>query len=405
MRSRYRYFTSATTYWLSILTLFGAGMSSVGAKEIHPANDPNNQIVYSSGKNGTHQLYLMNADGSNQRPLTTQGDNIEPNWSPDRHSVVYTAAADEGGSQLHVINADGSADRAVTKDGGYAGSWAPDGQHIAFVSDRKGGSQLFVMNADGSNETQLTNDPQADVSETQTAWTPDGQITFVYNKSGGDTIWLINADGSKARQFSHDANGNAYGPSWAPNGKHLAYVLTIDGDSDILTIDVNGGYGTHIATFPGKHADNVTWSPDNKQIAFDVWATKTARAIFVVAADSSGTARQLSAASSDDRGWSSWGSLPLGSIVRSPSFGSTNGLKIGGRARVHVLDDGLKLRSDPRIDNNVIEKMPNGTTVSILDGPTPGTSDSYTWWEVKAPDGNSGWAVEAADGITTLIPI
>jgi Tol biopolymer transport system component len=264
-------------------------------------------MVYAAGQEGAHRLYLMNADGSNPQALTTQGDDTEPNWSPDRHTIIYTVNRTEGPIQLAIINADGSNEHLVTNDGGYAGSWSPDGQHIAFISDRKGGAQLFVMNADGSNTVQLTTDPNSEATET--TWSPDGQVTFVYNKSGSGSVWLINVDGSNAHQLTHDANGNVAGPSWSPDGKRLGYALTINGDTDILTSDQSGSNGTQIVTLSGKYADNVTWSPDGKQLAFMVWEKKKAKSIFVVAADRSGNLQQLSSASSDDAGWPSWGSL------------------------------------------------------------------------------------------------
>jgi TolB protein len=370
------------------------------------------QIIYAAGKNGERQLYLMNADGSNPHPLTTQGDKTEPNWSPDRRTIVYTANNDAGGSQIHVINANGSNDHAVTKDGGYAGSWSPDGQYIAFISDRTGGPQLFVMNADGSNVSQLTDDPQSEATEP--SWSPDGRITFVYNKSGSGAVWLINIDGSSAQQLTHDTNGNVAGPSWSPDGIHLAYALTINGDSDILTSDQNGTNDAQIVSLSGKYADNVTWSPNGKQIAFMVWEKKKSKAIFVAAADRSGSLQQLSPASADDAGWPSWSSLPFKALSIAPSGGtasggapamSASGLKIGDKARVNILDIDLKLRASPMIADNVVEKMPNGMIVTLIGGPVMGTSDSYTWWNIQTPAGNRGWTVEAADGINTLVPV
>jgi Tol biopolymer transport system component len=349
----------------------------------------------------------MNADGSNPHAITTQGDNTEPNWSPDRRTIIYTANKDTGGSQLHVINADGSSDHAVTKDGGYASSWSPDGQHIAFISDRQGGAQLFVMNSDGSNPAKLTNDPNSEATET--TWSPDGRITFVYNKSGFGAVWLINTDGSNGQQLTHDANGNVAGPSWSPDGKHLAYVLTIDGDSDILTSDPTGANGTQIASLSGKYADNVTWSPDNRQLAFMVWENKKTKAIFVVNANPNGTLRQLSA-EVDDAGWPSWGSLPPTAPSSTGNGGSTTGTVLCPNSPPPRLAIGMTARvvSDPPLSNRLratpagasILLMPPGTTMSVIGGPQCAIigGSNYTWWQVQAGT-HKGWTVEG-DGST-----
>jgi formylglycine-generating enzyme required for sulfatase activity len=77
-------------------------------------------------------------------------------------------------------------------------------------------------------------------------------------------------------------------------------------------------------------------------------------------------------------------------------------LRIGGQATVHVINDTLSLRTGPGTSYAEIERLPNGTIVSILDGPQAG--GAYTWWYIRAPSGNQGWAVEYADNIQTLIP-
>jgi uncharacterized protein YgiM (DUF1202 family) len=78
-------------------------------------------------------------------------------------------------------------------------------------------------------------------------------------------------------------------------------------------------------------------------------------------------------------------------------------LHIGGQARVFVTDEGLKLRSGPGTTYRIIENLPSGTLVTLLNGPQ--ITATYTWWYVQSPNGNVGWVVEAADNIETLIPI
>ena len=85
-------------------------------------------IVFSSIRDGNEEIYVMNADGSNQINLT---DN------PARDIIP---------------------------------SWSPDGTMIAFSSDRSGNDEIYVMNADGSNQINLTNAPATD--EIVSVWSP-----------------------------------------------------------------------------------------------------------------------------------------------------------------------------------------------------------------------------------------
>ncbi len=73
---------------------------------------------------------------------------------------------------------------------------------------------------------------------------------------------------------------------------------------------------------------------------------------------------------------------------------------IGDRARVFVMDEGLKLRSGAGVQNRIIENLPSGTIVTIIGAPQ--RVGNLFWWQIRAPNGNEGWAVEAVDGIQTL---
>ena len=68
-------------------------------------------------------------------------------------------------------------------------SWSPDGQRIAFDSNRDGDWELYVMNADGSEVRKLT---QNDGSDYYPAWSPDGQrIAFQSDRDGDFEIYVL----------------------------------------------------------------------------------------------------------------------------------------------------------------------------------------------------------------------
>jgi hypothetical protein len=70
---------------------------------------------------------------------------------------------------------------------------------------------------------------------------------------------------------------------------------------------------------------------------------------------------------------------------------------------VHVIrDDMLSVRTSAGIQNAILERLADGTIVTLLAGPVE--ADGYLWWRVRTPRGTNGWVVESADGIQTLIP-
>jgi TolB protein len=121
-----------------------------------------------AGTSGTHEIWLMNRDGSNRRQLTFPPQNEEisslnghdsmPDWSPDGSEVAFVRSY-RGRSDIYVIRANGSGLRRLTNTT-HAGhhawpAWSPNGERIIFVSDRRKPA-IYVMNADGSHHERVT---------------------------------------------------------------------------------------------------------------------------------------------------------------------------------------------------------------------------------------------------------
>src|SRR5688572_13502857 len=83
--------------------------------------------------------------------------NINPSWSPDGRRLVFQSDR-HGSTELYVIDADGNNERRLTFNGGddTHPSWSPDGQWIVFDSNRDGSWNLYLMRPDGSGERRLT---------------------------------------------------------------------------------------------------------------------------------------------------------------------------------------------------------------------------------------------------------
>lgn len=133
-------------------------------------------IVFTSLKDGDLDIYTMNVDGTNVRRLTTTvGYDGGPWWSPDGKRIVYRAHHPKDSTELaqykellaqglirpskvelFVMNADGSDQRQVTNLGGanFGPSWSPDGKRIIFSSNyaapRSRNFELFLVDAEAS---------------------------------------------------------------------------------------------------------------------------------------------------------------------------------------------------------------------------------------------------------------
>ena len=94
---------------------------------------------------------------------------VNPSWSPDGTKIAFDSSRD-GNTEIYVMDADGSNQINLTNNSAFDGcfDWSPDGSKIVFTSDRGGNfvsritsdnitmSEIYVMDANGSNQTRLT---------------------------------------------------------------------------------------------------------------------------------------------------------------------------------------------------------------------------------------------------------
>lgn len=241
------------------------------------------QIAFTSSRDGDHEIWVMNADGTNPTQLTFNSTvDMEPTWSPDASRIAFTTFQ-SGRQDVWVINADGSGatNLTATTGGGSQPDWSPDGTKIAYVKN----NDIFVMNADGTNPIDVSKDPvSVEYEDTDPTWSPDGtKIAFTSWRGDDFEIWITDADGSNETQVTDGFSDDD--PTWSPDGSRLAFVRNPNGDHQIYIVNVDGTNLTLLAP-AGTTASSLAWFPGDL-IAF----TSTADGdyeILVIAPDGTG---------------------------------------------------------------------------------------------------------------------
>jgi Tol biopolymer transport system component len=224
------------------------------------------KIAFTSKRDGNLEIYVMNADGSEQKRLTNNpAPDASPSWSPDGRKMALNSKRD-GNLEIYVMNTDGSEQKRLTNNPApdMAARWSPDGKKIAFMSKRDGNTDIYVMNTDGSEQKRLTNNPAPDAFP---SWSPDGKkIAFSSKRDGNAEIYVMNTDGSEQKRLTNNPADDGT-PSWSPLGKKIAFASTMDGNPEIYIMNADGNDQKRLTNNPAN--DGVpSWSPDGKKIAF-----------------------------------------------------------------------------------------------------------------------------------------
>ena len=161
--------TASGRRYLATLTALALGCGDATG----PEPVPTGEIVFTSIRERYMRIWVANADGTGQRPLTPEGEtNLEPSWTPDGAGIVFTSWLD-GNPDIFLMEPDGSNLRPVTRDSANdrSGRLSPDGRRIVFVSERTGDPEIWVIGVDGSNPVNLTRSPSS--FDVDPDWSPD----------------------------------------------------------------------------------------------------------------------------------------------------------------------------------------------------------------------------------------
>ncbi len=248
-----------------------ANLSRHAAADRDPAWSPDGKrIAFVSDRDGNFEIYVMNADGSGQRRLTTNSAaDRNPAWSRDGKQLIFQSKRD-GNEEIYLMNADGSRQTRLTSNAGddIFPDLSPDGTKITFTSNRNGNLDIFVMNADGSQQTPLTNHAHRDV---WSRWSPDGRrLTFFSRRDSNDDddeIYVMNADGNDIKRLTEN-RGHDFCPDWSADGKQIAFVsIRENGQEYVYRMNTDGSALERVTNTPDK-VSTPSWSPDGSRIAF-----------------------------------------------------------------------------------------------------------------------------------------
>lgn len=304
----------------TVLLASALGVGSLGTPACTPAqaaSDPVPPFAFTSDRDGDPEIHLRAADGTVTQLTDNEVADFGAVWSPDGSRLAFVrGGAEGGGDAIWVMDADGSDQRQLTDprvgaDGvpalDQAPAWSPDGRRIAFASTRDGAeSEIYVMDADGSDQTRLTETPPHVTDHTPT-FSPDGRyIAFTSSRvrDSNHEIFRMRTDGTDVRRLTRTkdmVDDNA--PEYSPDGSRILFSSTRGGGAhDLYTMKANGGDVRRLGGEPGL-VDDVfgRWTSDGGQVLYMTFGIEDPYrdSVWVVGADGSDRRRISDGTTSD----------------------------------------------------------------------------------------------------------
>jgi TolB protein len=228
------------------------------------------RIAFVSNRTRHPEVWVMDYDGFNQRPITSYGNlSLTPRWSPDNTRLAFTSYA-LGNPDIFIFSLETNrrVSFPVYKGLNTTPAWSPDGKSLAFCSSMGGDPEIYVSDPDGKNLHRLSFSPGVDISP---VWNPKtgNEIAFVSDRSGSPQIYIMSEDGTNLRRLI-TGGGDASSPSWSPNGLFMAFSWRVSdtGTYDIYVVEIATGRIVQL-THDARRNEHPSWSPDGRHLVFE----------------------------------------------------------------------------------------------------------------------------------------
>ena len=263
-----------------------------------PAISPDGKwLAFASNRLQNAELYLMDLKTRALRQLThtDELDEYMPAFSPDGKELAFVTERTRGGMMLPPVQASGSDPSSaaiylmgidgrnqrplIDIDGAQrAPVFSPDGKRIAFESkaptegnesvpgdvDNNDTLEIYIIQTDGSDKTQLTHN---NVDDGHPTWAPDGKrIAFTSMVEDVYQIFGVSAAGGTAKQLTF-SGASHYQPTFSPDGKRIIYISNAHNHYTLWMMDADGTNKTQLTNHVGAHFE-PSLSGDGKTLVF-----------------------------------------------------------------------------------------------------------------------------------------
>jgi TolB protein len=213
-------------------------------------------LLYHSEKNEDNAIYILDLQTDSSTSVNDGSMSTHAKFSPDGKKVVYSSSA-SGNFDLVVLDLDDTSDNAqktiaASPDAEIYGIFSADSKMIAYASfDVNYKGTVHVCKADGKLNIAIT---KGMGSSYNPKFSPDGnKLAFVSDKSGNYEVYTCNLDGTDIKQLTNK-KGNTIEFDWSADGKKIVYESIKESVSSVNVVDIETGVNENLT---GEKANNV----------------------------------------------------------------------------------------------------------------------------------------------------
>jgi len=237
---------------------------------------PDGHLVYSSDASGAADIWVMDADGKNQKQLTSDaGVNVFPAPSPDGRFVVFCSNRGANPATFNIwrVSIDGSNPRQLTQgEGEYYPVVSSDARWVVYTPQTSGGKMsLWKVPIDGGDPVQIS-----ERNSVKPVISPDG--TWIAFRTSGDKpgsgakLGILPFDGNQPLKLLTLPLAQY---RWSADSKAILYLDDKEGVYNIWSQPVDGGAPRQLTKFTADQIFSFDWSRDGKMMACSRGAVTT----------------------------------------------------------------------------------------------------------------------------------
>ena len=264
---------------------------------VSPAGD---KVAFLSDRSGYFDIYMISATDTKDITKLISGQRkadleelqwLRPgmSWSPDGKYIAFTSRS-AGEDAINILDISTKKIKNSFKfkmDGIFSPDWSPVANEIVFIGVKHSSSDIYYYNIDSDELTQLTHDTYSDL---EPIWSPDGQsiafasdrkddvqiadsmqdIQMSYHDYHTTDIYLIDRNGEQMQRLT-DSDMNENYPQWTPDGTKLLYVSDVSGISNIYVRDMVTGDVQAITNLLTGCAQ-LSWGIKSNRLAFTAFS-------------------------------------------------------------------------------------------------------------------------------------